>query len=1065
MKGAHREIVERSRLERRGAQVGEVEAVRVWMLGGFSVSVGARTIEEDGGWRLRKAASLVKLLALEDGHRLHRERVMDLLWPDLDKEAARNNLRFALHVARRTLEPAPATTSSHYLRLVGEQLALCTNVPLWVDVEAFLEAAATARHTREPTAYRAAVELYSGDLLPGDLYETWAEDRRAELRRTYVALLVEFAGLYEKREELGPAVEALGKAVAAEPTHEEAHTGLMRLYALSGRRRKAIKQYEQLVEALSGEVDLDPGAEVKSFYDDIVAGRLPPPRSAGKNTLLKDSADAGYTLGHNLPAPRTSFVGRERELVDVKRLLAMTRLLTLTGTGGSGKTRLALAVAKDLVGAYPDGVWFVELAPLSEETLVPQAVADALSVREQPEHPLDATLVEALRAKKMLLLLDNCEHLIDAAARLVETLLDSCPELRILATSRETLGVMGEANWRVPSLSLPDPQRSPTIDELAGYESARLFLDRALYRSSAFVLSSENVGAVAEICNRLDGIPLAIELAAARVGTLAVEQISARLGDSLKLLTGGSRTATPRQQTLRGTLDWGYELLSEPEKRVFCSISVFTGGWTLEAAEVVGAGSGIEEGDVLDLVSRLVDKSLVVAEVSAGGILRYRMLEPVRQYGRERLEQSGEMEAARRRHALWYLALAEEAETKLIGAEQTGWLERLETEHDNLRAALGWFLERGEAELGLRLGGALGEFWRLRGHLREGLRWLQTLLYEGGDASPGRVRALVHAGWMAWERADFERSTRFSEEALALSRKLGDKEGAATALHNLGMVTIYDQMRAEEAQALFEESLALRRELGDKAGASRTLQRMGLISVVQHDFERAAALYEETLALGREAGDKVAVSIALWLGGLAFLGLGDHDKVGKLCEKGLDLARQLGHTHVVALILHVLAASAGQQGRAVRSARLWGASESLLDVLGVALGPAERYHYDPYIAAARALLDEAAWKAARAEGRAMTLEEAVEYALLEEEPASPTASALERIPADEPPAKLTRRERKVATLVAQGLTNRRIAEELHIAERTAANHVANILKKLGLRSRDEVAARLEERRL
>jgi predicted ATPase/DNA-binding SARP family transcriptional activator/DNA-binding NarL/FixJ family response regulator len=1035
--------------------------VRVWMLGGFSVSVGARTMEEDGGWRLRKAASLVKLLALEDGHRLHRDRVIGLLWPDLEKEAARNNLRFALHVARRTLEPAPATTSSQYLRLVGEQLALCPNVPLWVDVEAFLEAAAMARRTREPTAYRAAVDLYSGDLLPGDLYETWAEDRRAELRRTYLGLLVELAGLYEKRGELGPAVEALDKAVVEEPTHEEARTGLMRLYALSGQRRKAIKQYEQLIEALSGELGLDPGAEIESLYDDIVAGRFPLARSAEKNSLLKESAGAGrYTLGHNLPAPRTSFVGRERELVEVKRLLAMTRLLTLTGAGGSGKTRLALAVAKDLVGTYPDGVWFVELAPLSEGALVPQAVADALSVREQPEHSLATTLVEALRHKNMLLLLDNCEHLIDAAAHLVETLLDSCPKLRVLATSREALGVMGEANWRVPSLSLPDPQRSPTIDELAGYESARLFLDRALYRSSAFVLSSENVGAVAEICNRLDGIPLAIELAAARVGTLAVEQISARLGDSLKLLTGGSRTATPRQQTLRGTLDWGYELLCEPEKRVFCRMSVFTGGWTLEAAEVVGAGSGTEEGDVLDLISRLVDKSLVVAEVAAGGVLRYRMLEPVRQYGRERLEHSGEMEAARRRHALWYLALAEEAETKLIGAEQTGWLERLETEHDNLRAALGWFLERGKAELGLRLGGALGEFWRLRGHLREGLRWLQALLCEGGDASPGRVRALVHAGWMAWERADFERSTRFSEEALALSRKLGDKEGAATALHNLGMVAIYDQMRAEEAQALFEESLALRRELGDKAGASRTLQRMGLISVVQHDFERAATLYEETLALGREAGDKVAVSIALWLGGLAFLGMDDHEKVSKLCEKGLDLARQLGHTHVVALILHVLAASAGQQGRAVRSARLWGASESLSDVLGVALGPAERYHYDPYITAARALLDEAVWNAAWAEGREMTLEVAVEYALVEDEPASLTTPAPQRIPADEPSTKLTRRERKVAALVAQGLTNRRIAQELHIAERTAANHVANILKKLGLRSRDEVAARL-----
>jgi tetratricopeptide (TPR) repeat protein len=456
-----------------------------------------------------------------------------------------------------------------------------------------------------------------------------------------------------------------------------------------------------------------------------------------------------------------------------------------------------------------------------------------------------------------------------------------------------------------------------------------------VYKSSDFVLTPENAGAVAGICRQLDGIPLAIELAAARVGSLSVEQISGRLKDSLKLLTGGSRTATPRQRTLRGALDWGYELLEEPEKRLFRRVSVFAGGWTLEAVEAVGAGEGIEEGEVLDLVSRLVEKSLVVARATPGGDLRYRMLEPVRQYGRERLENAGEtpacpetvacpdeMEAARRRHAAWYLALAEEAEPKLVGAEQAGWLDRLETEHDNLRAALGWFLavDSGEAEKRLRLAGALGEFWRVRGHLSEGLRWLETALANGEEAPHARVKALVHAGWIAWVRADFGRSTVFSEEALALSRKLGDKAGAATALFNLGMVAIYDQMRAEEARALFEESLALRRELDDAAGASRALQRLGLISVVQQDFGRAAELYEESLMLARQAGDRVVIAVSLWLGSLVYLGLDDHRLVRALGEEGFALVRQTGHTHINALILHVLAASAGSQGQPARSA-------------------------------------------------------------------------------------------------------------------------------------------------
>jgi non-specific serine/threonine protein kinase len=523
-----------------------------------------------------------------------------------------------------------------------------------------------------------------------------------------------------------------------------------------------------------------------------------------------------------------------------------------------------------------------------------------------------------------------------------------------------------------------------------------------------------------------------------------------RLSDSLKLLTGGSRTAQPRQRTIRGALDWSHELLEEGEKRHFGRLSVFAGGFSLEAAEAVG------EDDALDLLSRLVDKSLVVADASAAGAPRYRLLEPVRQYAREKLEEDGEAEEARRRHAGHYLALAESAEPELTSARQQEWLERLEVEHDNLRTALAWFFERKEKEGSLRLAGALGEFWRVRGYLREGLWWLETAL-DDRPPIPARAKGLVHARWIAWEGVDFDRSAAFSREALALSRELGDKAGAAGALYHLGMVEIYGRMRAEEAWTLFEESLALRRKVGDEVGIGRTLQKMGLLLVVRHDFEQAAQLHEQSLALARKTGDTLGIVMALWLGALASLGLDDHRSVETFCAEGISLAQQLKRTHAVTFMLNVLAASAGAQDRPARSARLWGTSESLLDSLGLALGPAERYHYRSYVTAARASLDDdAAWEAAKEEGRAMGLVRAVEYALSggEVEAAAPE-STFARGVASEP---LTRRQREVSSLVARGLSNQQIAKELSISEYTVENHVRNTLKKLGFRSRVQVAA-------
>jgi predicted ATPase len=593
-----------------------------------------------------------------------------------------------------------------------------------------------------------AIDLYAGELLPEDRYEGWVEERRAQLKELYLSLLSALGALYEERKEFEMGIEALSRVVGEEPTHEGAHGGLMRLYALLGRRREALSQYERLREALFRGFGTEPDAATTTLQQQIWAGTFPHHSDSPSADLPARDEEARSDVGapsrrHNLPLARTSFIGREQEKLEVKRLLAMTRLLTLTAAGGCGKTRLAVEVASDLVGAYPDGVWLVDLAPLSDPTLVAQAVAQALSVREQPGRALLQTLKDTLRSRKILLVVDNCEHLMEAVVGVVDALLDSCPDLRILATSRERLDTAGEVNWVVPSLKMPDARGASTSQELEAYESVRLFLERARQRDHSFVLSVRNARAVAQVCRRLEGIPLAIELAAARVGTLSVEQVSKRLEGSLELLTRGGRTAVPRHRTLKGTLDWSYDLLSGCERKVFRKLSVFAEGWTLEALEAVGSDEGVAESEVLELLSGLVEKSLVVAKGFDEGAARYRLLEPVKQYALEMLEERGEAEEAKRAHAQYFLALSEQAESELLGPREAQWYDRLEEEHDNIRAALVYSLEGAEPELGLRLAGAIWWFWHRHGHLSEGLRWLDEGLAKGSRASAiARVKAL-----------------------------------------------------------------------------------------------------------------------------------------------------------------------------------------------------------------------------------------------------------------------------------------------------------------------------------
>ncbi len=655
---------------------------------------------------------------------------------------------------------------------------------------------------------------------------------------------------------------------------------------------------------------------------------------------------------------------------------------------------------------------------------MPQTVATVLGLKEEPGKPIAQTLTEHLKDKRLLMLLDNCEHLLDVSAGLADALLRQCSGVQVLASSREALGIGGEQAYRVPSLSLPDPKQAHTSISVAQFEAVQLFTDRALLARADFQVTNQNAFALASICYRLDGIPLAIELAAARVRSLSIEEIDGKLDQRFRLLTGGSRTALPRQQTLRSLIDWSYDLLNDPAKLLLQRLSVFAGGWTLEAAEQICAGDGMEESEIFDLLTSLCDKSLAVAGQNDGDS-RFRLAETVRQYARERLVESGGGEAVRERHRNHFLALAEEAEPKLMGAEQAEWLERLEVEHENLRAGLDWSLVAAESAGGLRLCGALWRFWWTRGHLSEGREWCLRILGKAGGEERTRERAKVlnAAGAMAYYQGDYPCARAQSEESLAIRRQLGDRRGMAFALNILGNVAV-DQGDFASAQTLFEESLAIDRELGDQRGIAAMLSNLGSVAQNKGDHQAAGTLYKESLAIIRELGDRGGISIVLICLGLAACGEKDYPAARMRLEESLAIGRELGDRRSMAMSLTSLGYVADEQGdfasaralyqeglviqrelgdmggvptsleglaavvaaldNALCAARIWGAAERLREEIGSPMAPNELPRYDRRVAAARAALgDDATFDRAWREGHALTLARAIELALEE----------------------------------------------------------------------------------
>lgn len=763
---------------------------------------------------------------------------------------------------------------------------------------------------------------------------------------------------------------------------------------------------------------------------------------------------AGSVRG--LPVRLNSFVGREAELAELDSLVRASRLVTVAGTAGLGKTRLAIEVASRLLGDSGLSVWFTSLAALTDGGLVPQEIATRLGVREKSGESLVHTLAAHISDEPMLLLIDNCEHLLDASSRLVEALLLSCVNLRVLATSRRPLRVPGEVVWRIEPLSLPDRELGGELGRIVDSEAVRLFEARASLVRSRFKIGPENADAVALICRRLDGIPLAIELAAARTEMMSVEDILTRLDDRFSLLEDSSPVAVLRHRTLHAALDWDHQLLDDQERRLFRRISVFRGGFEPEAAEAICSGEGVEVEEVVPLVFQLVEKSLLMPDLNHSGPTRYQMLETVRAYGAERLAESGELAWVAQRQALHYLALATHAERFERSPELTQWLERLEAEHDNLRAALGW-CRANDRHSCLQLAASLTWFWVTHGYFSEGREWLETALgTTAGDAS-GQARGLLSIARLSFWQGDYVSAREHCSRSLTLCRKQADEEGAGWALTLLGSIYAYEG-EYDLGRQQFEEVLAT---VHDDNLRMEALVALGEMLPQTGDITQARARLEEvrSLARGPEAPRGRA---ALFLGLVDFFNT-DYDSARANLAESLDIFCRLGNRYAVAAALDVCAALAMVDSEPLRALRLSGAAAGLRESIRAQLAP--RWHdvlstvvIEPASQAAGGLAGRA-WS----EGMQMTFDDAIRYARAalppEAMPAQPEIRASAKGVAG-----LSPREREVADLVVQGMTNREIAAHLKIAERTAEGHVERIRRKLNVRSRTRVAVAILRQR-
>ena len=751
-----------------------------------------------------------------------------------------------------------------------------------------------------------------------------------------------------------------------------------------------------------------------------------------------------------LPAEVTSFVGRRHEIAEVRRLLSVSRMVTLTGVGGVGKTRLAIRVGATLRRSFADGVWLVELADLADPDLLIPTVAQALRVRANSPSPSVDVLIDHLWGRQVLIILDNCEHLLTACAVTCDALLSSLPDLRILATSRQALGIGSEQTLAVPPLALPADRRY--LDS-GGSEAVRLFAERAEAVVPGFTVTDANRAAVESICRRLDGLPLGIELAAVRLRALSVQQLLGRLDDRFRLLTSGSRAVLPRHQTLRALIEWSYAQCTEAERMLWARMSVFSGGLDIDAAEEVCAGDGIARDDVLELIIGLVDKSVLIRE-DHGQIVRYRLLDTIRQYGRERLAGSGAEAVMLHRHRDYYRRMAAEARAELFGPHQVAWLGRLRAEHANLRAALEYcYTEPGQATAGLEMACDLLYHWISSFYLLEGRTWLERGLAAVPEPDAPRARALWTASWLALIQAEPDDAARMLREARSIGERLGlESVLAYTALYS-GMVA----MNAGDARAAigcYEEALHRHRATGDPIGEALALVRLSLAHSFLGDSALSITYGEECLKVCDRHGElwhKAYTTMAL---GVEVWQEGDAARATALERESLRANRELDDPPGSGVNMEALAWIAAADGDHDRAARLLGILQTTWEAIGAPMsgyGYLMRYH-DECVAATRTVLGEARYRRAFEAGAALPYDEGLAYALGEQSPAAPLGGS----------SPLTRREREIARLVAQGRSNREIAAELVISQRTAEGHVEHILDKLGFNSRSQIATWVRE---
>jgi len=794
----------------------------------------------------------------------------------------------------------------------------------------------------------------------------------------------------------------------------------------------------------------------------------------GTNKTSRPISQTAIAPIENLPVPLSSFIGRKHEIGKVIQLVLAHRLVTLTGAGGSGKTRLALKSAQGLVGKFKHGTWFVDLASLDEASFIPDKIASTLNINKQSKETILDSLTAYLLTCQILIILDNCEHLVAGCAEIAESLLQKSPELHILTTSRELLGIPSEVTWVVPPLTLPSQETSSKsanqkniLKQVQDSESVQLFVERARSKNPDFTLTVDNSESIAEICNRLDGMPLAIELASAQVRSLSVQEITQRLNQRFQFLTSGSRNAPLRQRTLMAAIDWSYTLLTTKEQAMLQRLSIFTGGASLEAMEVVCIGGEIGSVDVLEIISHLVDKSLVTASRLKRGETRYRLLETIREYALGKLVESQGMESIKDRHLDYYLQLAEELWMKIRGPEYFVWVERSETELDNLRAALGWALKSQNADRGLRLVSSLAPIWFTYGHFREGRDWLEKALQHRRGALPTSIaRALLILGLMliGKEGRDLDRAGMALDESLDLYQEADDKQGISDALNYLGLRAMHTQDLAE-AKRFLNESLALRHEIGDAWGIGHTLQNFAPIALQEGDYESAKTYAEETIAWFERAGSQHRVALNLM--DFAYIAEleGDLTRAVNLMTESILKLAPYNKLIDIADGLEELAALEFKREDLKRAALLYGAVQTLREThhvpiwLDFGLQDSKKI-----LTKVQESLSERAFVRFWGKGRAMNLEQVLEFLQQgSNEPTVLNAEEKSSLPSmragstveEKAWFQLTARERDVMRLLAEGHSNLDIAQKLFLSGKTVRNYISNIYRKLQISSRGE----------